>query len=207
MKDSISYPPQDSLKNATLSMWEEFPWSSVKKSSKVDILLFLLGIKPCVRSQFIPNNADLIVNWCHKFGLYIIIYSNYNFIFSYSKELNEEVFTTDIQKNQHEIKLGILLGYPLCCCNKIQNIGEKNIDSYETNFNYAHKNNGHPLLDISTYYDGIALISHVPCIAHCLNSIQIATKALSSLLQLINTLNFEELKWLYEITKKYSNVK
>jgi hypothetical protein len=141
-------------------------------SAHIDILLFLLGLKTCMRTCM--NNAfthiQLLQSWSMQFSLYFDI--DHFVYLAKDKQLLLEVKRTDHSLNPHEIELGALFGYPLCCCEKIAQVGEENIDTFEEQLIQQSFVGEFQLINPSGYRQGKAFISHVPCTTSCQNSLK-----------------------------------
>lgn len=154
------------------------------KSDYIDILLFLIHEKPAVR---LGKNTDAtykrIANWCDMFGFASIISLAGYMYLSKWWVWAKLVQLVDDSHREHAELLGILLGYPRCCCKKIRKIGEQNIDEYEKALYVGKFTPPYNLIDCSTYVQGFSLISHVPCCNTCCKSLKIAQKALAVITQ------------------------
>ena len=149
-------------------------------SSKVDLLLFLLSLKPAFRTFVASGNMTLIKSWCdkHEFSFE----SDHSFVYiSSDHALNRRIKSLDAAEVPHAVELGVLLGYPKCCCNKIASIGEGKIDAYADWLNNQSFSDPYRIINTSMYSQGIALISHVPCSVVCKPSLLIAKKVLTYL--------------------------
>lgn len=155
---------------ATLWLWNRIPWDDLPESAKVDFSLFLLNLKPTVRflteSGFSPKDLQLVMNSYHFDFVNEAIYIAKN-----ENDLSALVIS-DNRCVPHEQELGSLLGYPPCCCKKIELVGESFIDMYAEQFIKTVEKRS--LLDISCYKKGISLVSHIPCSPDCEPSLKIA---------------------------------
>lgn len=145
-------------------------------SANVDFLLFSVGIKPVVRIFLNQENLELgkIQSWCKNQELFHFIDKEGCFFLSRSKKKLEIVLQLDHSPMGHELELGRHLGYPLCCCEQIARVGEKNIDAYEASLQKEKFQGEFYLIDPHTYKQGCAFISHVPCSYICKPSLLIA---------------------------------
>lgn len=153
----------------------------LKKSDYVDFLLYLNKEKPCIR---LGKNKNFVykelIDWCYKFNhSYVISKSGLMYI---SKHKIIAIFTMHIDDLSipHELLLGKLLGYPICCSKKIMSVGEMNIDQFEQELVKSNEFIGKYKYINPTYYTrGLSLISHVPCSCQCQASLRIAKRSLS----------------------------
>lgn len=162
-----------------INAFEALP-DNLKNNDYIDLLLFLLSLKPNVR---LGKNSEAAYNnmkkWCNKFHFkFIISSSGYMYI---SKRLPLAKLTQFVDDAlwEHSEILGLLLGYPKCCRKKIKLIGEENIDKYEKKLCDKGFSKPFHIINCSSYTKGYALISHVPCCNRCRESLIIAKKALS----------------------------
>ncbi|EIW19582.1 MULTISPECIES: hypothetical protein [Pelosinus] len=92
--------------------------------------------------------------------------------------------------------MGHLLGYPICCCQKIAVVGEMYIDEWEALFvKKTHFEGRYKIINPKGYREGYSLISHIPCSPNCEPSLNIAQKALSIIM--LNKYNKYFDKWNY----------
>jgi hypothetical protein len=152
-------------------------------SARVDVLLFLLGLKPCMRTSVIEANLDIepLKRWCQNYDLCFDIHENLIY-FAYNKESLKQLITVDNSLEAHEKSLGELLGYPTCCCVRMAEIGENSIDEYESWLVSQPFKGKFKLINPSTYYWGKSFISHVPCRINCSASLEQAQRLLDFLL-------------------------
>ncbi|WP_035277437.1 hypothetical protein [Desulforegula conservatrix] len=162
-----------------IKKFETLP-SDLNKSNYIDFLLLLANLKPALRIKIDRNLTKHELNtWCteNHFGFssneggYICV--------AVDKDTADLVQKTDDSYEPHEYKLGLLLGYPTCCCKNISTIGEKFIDEWEGELikNYTFEGE-FELINPKGYGAGFSLISHVPCSPVCKPSLNIAQKSL-----------------------------
>lgn len=144
-------------------------------SSKVDILLFLLNLKPAFRTCIKTDKAyDLFLGWCDSNQFFFRI-DHENFCYAAKeKSIVDDLYKIDHSIYAHEIEMGRQLGYPECCCLKIAKMGEIAIDHYESWLSNQDFKGEFRLINPYKYRQGIAFISHVPCSTDCLPSLKIA---------------------------------
>lgn len=154
--------------------------NSLNGSNYIDFLLLLAKLKPALR---IKIDTDSIKNevgeWCVSNGFaFLCNRSNYACI-ALAQGAAERLQQTDDSCWPHEYQLGRLLGYPECCCNKIADVGEENIDEWERVFIQRSRFEGQfVLISPAGYREGRSLISHIPCSSACRPSLDIALAAL-----------------------------
>ena len=152
-------------------------------SANVDIIQFLFGLKPCVRTRIQDFQQDILPfkRWCHKNNFYWHIDLEGFVYISMSQKLIQQTVQADHSSQKHEESLGKLLGYPECCCKKIAELGEENIDLFEEKLCQGKFSIPYKITNPKNYKYGRAFISHVPCSSSCFNSLLLALK-LSALL-------------------------
>lgn len=147
-------------------------------SANVDVIQFLFGLKPCVRTVIKDSQQEIepFKKWCRQNNFCWHV-DQENFIyFSMNPKLLQQVIHADHSNQKHEELLGNLLGYPECCCKKIAEIGEENIDAFEKYLCQKMFLNSYKLTNPKNYKYGKSYISHVPCSTTCFNSLLIAQK-------------------------------
>lgn len=150
---------------------------SLPFSVNVDVMLLLLGLKPCLRTKMHSSEGlQLIKSWCHQFKAFFHVDHECFIYISFNKNLMKKVIEVDQCIQKHEETLGKLLGYPECCSKKIASIGEDNIDEFEQTFSQKKFQASYHLINPKNYPKGKAFISHVPCSTSCINSLKIAQK-------------------------------
>lgn len=187
-----------------ISAFNKLP-EDLKKSDYIDMLLFLIDLKPCVR---LGNNNyavyDRMKSWCNSNGFSYVVSSERLMYIAKSKLLARITQLVDDSCVEHSYLLGYLLGYPNCCCKKISSIGENRIDSYEKEL--CENEEFRPPFDIinpTGYHEGYSLISHVPCCSTCEKSLKIAKRVMNVIFDYQNNykMNIWKEKWL----KSYIN--
>ena len=190
----------------TIEAFESLP-QKLPKSIYIDFLLFLANLKPSLRIRVSEEeNKNALNEWCKTNNFYLLFgKDNYIFI-GKNKTIIKKLEETDTSTSPHEYKLGCLLGYPDCCCKKIADISEKNIDKYEEELikNSSNFQGAFELINPKGYKKGYALISHIPCSYECKASLLIAQKTLYIVAQNNDRKNF--LPWI-NAWKKYVLIK
>lgn len=154
---------------------------SLKASSYIDFLLFLGGLKPSLRLHVTdPQTQIALESWGKEHG-YASASNPSGYIYI-AKTQDAALCLQELDDSQqaHEYELGLMLGYPPCCCRKAAEVGESNLDEWEESMS-QHTDFGHLpncLIDPRGYTEGSSLISHIPCSAQCEASLSIAKATL-----------------------------
>lgn len=169
------------VKNDILGIFQDFLRSFgnfFRPSFKVDFLLLLLDLKPCLRTPLKTKSIDEIAmnDWCQRFHFSFLIRGKDFFYLGRDKSMILKASEIDLSARPHEYEFGALLGYPTCCLEKIVKVGEANIDAYEAELSYQNFDGEFFLINPAKYLEGNAFISHVPCSSCCNNSLMIAKK-------------------------------
>jgi len=148
------------------------------KSANVDMLLFSLGEKPCMRTK-IEVKGDvvfLLELWCQRYKNHFRIDHEQYIYIARDLKLLDAVMSLDHSPQEHAAKLGILLGYPECCCRMIDSLGEGGIDRFEETYKFQEFTAPFHIINPVRYREGFAFISHVPCSTSCAASYKIALR-------------------------------
>lgn len=142
------------------------PWSDLPLSFRVDLLQLLSATRPAIRSHIDVPQHEQVQEWCAASELDFAAEGPW---VSMSTEFGRaaQILRVDGSPGPHEISLGLLLGYPMCCCQGAARVGEAQIDEYADHVSAWSLSDRYALLDISRYDEGLALISHVPCSPNC----------------------------------------
>ena len=160
--------------------WNHIPWSIVPPSFQVDLCLFLAGRKPAIRTRVkYQKKIQPFLNNILDFGWHPVHDKSGFLVISKDKDLSQTIIQVDQSPPPHAIQLGCLLGYPECCSKFIEYIGEDGIDKVAEGYKRTDFKGLFSFIDISSYLDGIALISHVPCSTKCQSSLNIALSVYS----------------------------
>lgn len=144
-------------------------------SANIDIILMILGLKPAIRSKIKqPDNFKFIKDWCDEWSFSSYMDKDSYIYVARNASLVKQLIELDHLAQKREDKLGMLLGYPSCCCKKIAKIGEEHIDNYEQNLCQKNFKAFFRLINPQKYRKGTAFISHVPCSTTCFASLFIA---------------------------------
>lgn len=171
-------------------------------SGNVDLILLLLNLKSCMRTQLQTRGFDKkhLDSWCRKYHFEFSI-TNHNLIYiATTIQILDEAIKLDNSYESHEKKLGALLGYPECCCAKISQVGEMGIDQFEDWIITQTFSGSFQLINTYAYRQGKAFISHVPCTTACINSLEIAKQAANFFLTHKNEEIFQP--WIKELVGK-----
>ena len=174
----------------------------------LEVLYVIEGIKPCARILVFEGELDKLINFLNEKGLTTSIsdfkvlkqtsqsefYSDksikipknaaekgYFFVYlSKDKETAEKAKLIE-EKNNH-IELGLLLGYPKCCCEFFEkNFNGRNADltlktlENSNGFEFSFYNN------IAARHFDVSLLSHFPHSFECKPSIEIAKNNLKTI--------------------------
>ncbi len=173
------------------------------KIKSLEILYVVENIKPVARIMIVEKDLEQVENWCAKNNLYIEnadfkvsmldahkkfsnkgTISDKGFLVLYiSKERQKAKYAKEYEQNQDHISLGMMLGYPECCCKffaeNIEKESKRNNDFIvPITKNTISMENLAELNILSTYFDH-ALISHFPHKFDCPASLILAGKHLA----------------------------
>lgn len=161
-------------KKYNLKPISEIAWSKFYKSVLVDLFVFLANpSKKAIRVPYLKETLDFskyLIDFCETNKFYYYIDTQY-IIISKLNNVNE-IHEVDISPKEHIKELGSLLGYPNCCITYVSKYKEEDIDSVEKNLIEKRTYEGIYLaIDFSGYFDGLSLVSHIPCNPKCNNSL------------------------------------
>lgn len=154
---------------------------SLTPSSYIDFLLLLGGLKPTLRLHVTKSRAQhALESWCKEHGYAATSNSSRYICIAKTQDATLRLQELDDSHEAHEYELGLLLGYPPCCCLKAAEVGESNLDEWEETMSQdaAFRKLPNCLIDPHRYTEGSSLISHIPCSPQCEASISIAKAAL-----------------------------
>lgn len=155
-----------------------FPREWLPSSALVDFLLLFGAGKPAVRVQVTNPEGDAeLLSWCRDVDLDLAIDEESFACISVERGGARRILKIDRASEAHEIELGLALGYPLCCCQRIAAVGEVSIDRYAKEVSHWPFTGPYELINPSGYLEGRALVSHIPCSVNCESSLEIATRA------------------------------
>jgi len=154
--------------NELEEIWNKIPWDILPLSAKADFCLFIARIKPALRTQVKEGKkSQHSLKSIRALGYHSILDENGFLVISRDSSLSKTIIEVDQSPLPHAAYLGRLLGYPECCANFIERVGESRIDKVAEEYKKNNFRGLFSLLDISQYLKGISLISHVPCSYEC----------------------------------------
>lgn len=170
------------------------PLHLLRPSALVDFVLFFANAKPAVRLQINSDSSfESLDTWCSQAGFELAIDKSNFLCIAKSKNYAEYVLQLDQLEEPHEIELGIALGYPECCCQKIAVLGESNIDNYSLEISKWMFKDEYSYINPNEYISGVSLISHLPCAPDCFKSLKIALQTRKFILENSNELFLNDL--------------
>ena len=158
------------------NVWTSIKWQHFPASAKVDLTQFIAQIKPAIRTKLLCKAyASELIQLMHSYGWYFAGDGEGYVVIARDKNLPELIMDVDQSNQPHENHLGLLLGYPSCCCRFVsERGGENNIDELASKGKNIEFKGEYTLIDVSHYLDEISLVSHVPCSYQCFPSLRIA---------------------------------
>jgi hypothetical protein len=154
---------------------ETLPLGCLSPSSLVDALHLAAGTKQVLRTRLLDGaNIGPVLGWYKTNGLEGMVDEDRFVVVGKHCEVVEQAIRIDRSPVPHEMTLGLLLGYPACCCGKVAEAGEAQIDRLADAASRWQFIGDYSLIDPSGYVDGEALICHVPCSSQCSPSLQLA---------------------------------
>jgi len=166
------------------SLVRSFPSEALPASAAVDVLLFSANLKAAFRCRLRSNNLlPLVKLWCESYGLTVQVDQDGFISVAKSVELAIRVLEVDRSQEPHEQTLGLLFGYPKCCCEFVGRIGESKIDYLAEQIRQWKFDGEYRLIDPTDYLAGTSLICHLPCSPVCSASLKIARSALQFVCQ------------------------
>src|SRR5215212_6260522 len=110
------------------------PWGLLRPSALVDFIQFLACGKPAVRLLAKGDGERRLVEsltiWCGERGLGLASDGEGFACVATEVAYADRVIELDRSPSSHEVELGIALGYPPCCCERVAAVGESRIDLY-----------------------------------------------------------------------------
>ena len=144
-------------------------------SARVDILHVSAGTRPVARLRV--QNAESIsevVAWARRCGLYSLCDEDGFVAVSFCPSRVRRVMTVDRSPEQHARSLGLMLGYPWCCCRAAERIGEDQLDAWAKLMSNQHYVGIFGIINPDGYELGVTLVSHIPCSSRCVLSLKMA---------------------------------
>jgi hypothetical protein len=183
MEENIAFP---------VRAFEALP-PNLTPSSYIDFLLLLGGLKPTIRLHVTePRAQHTIKSWGEEHGYATVPDpSGYIYIATIQNDALR-LQKLDDSHEAHEYGLGLLFGYPQCCCRRAAEVGESKLDEWEETLSQdvSFRRMPNCLIDPRGYTEGSSLISHIPCSAQCKASLSIARAALRIVLYQKNSHHF-----------------
>lgn len=147
-------------------------------SAVVDFVLFFAGAKQVARVELRERRgAAALASWCQQSGCHYACDAEGFACVSAESNVARRVLELDRSTVSHEMELGQALGYPLCCCNRVAQIGESQIDNYASQVSQWSFAGRYARINPAGYAKGLALLSHLPCAVDCDRSLSIAEQA------------------------------
>ena len=168
------------MNNLAQSLIETLPLGSLPPSAAVDALHVAVGTKSAMRTRLAgPRALDAVTAWSDRHGLAIVGDEEGYVCIAVDRALAALVLEIDRMDTSHEASLGLLLGYPHCCCEFVAEWGEARIDELAGEVVRWAFEGIYQLIDPAHYVVGRSLVSHLPCSPTCNRSLQLARTALS----------------------------
>lgn len=162
-----------------LAAFSALPLAVLPASCRVDFLHLLFLSKPCVRIRPAkPGSLDELRAWSERNG-YALCFDGTYACLAPDEQYGQFVLELDRSPEKHERDLGLLLGYPPCCCTEIERVGESLIDDRAELAAAWFYPRGFAHINPSGYAEGRSLVCHVPCSPTCSASVSVATAALN----------------------------
>ena len=147
----------------------------LRASTRVDLTQLAAGIRPVIRTQLsyrVPH--DTVVLWARRYGWNTEVDDENFVVVSQSLDLCRQLLEVDRDPCDHTYQLGCLLGYPQCCCQAAERVGESNLDNWTSALVRRRFFPPFDVIDPSLYRYGRSFISHIPCSTRCLPSLNMA---------------------------------
>ncbi len=155
------------------------PREALPASAAVDALHMSANLKSAFRCRLTNPALFMQVNqWCEENDLAVQVDQEGFVCVARTIELATKILEVDRGVEPHELTLGLLLGYPSCCCEWVARVGESNIDGLSEQMREWLFVGEYRLIDPSGYLDGRSLICHLPCSPVCSASLAVARSAL-----------------------------
>ena len=163
---------------AAIRQFRTLPVEWLYPSAVVDFMLLFAGAKPAVRVELRePNGAEGLDLWCQQSELDYACDAEGFACVSTERGVAHHVLELDRSLGRHEVELGRNLGYPLCCCERVAEIGESQIDAYAREVAEWRFTGPYTRINPAGYVSGLALLSHLPCAVDCDCSLDISERA------------------------------
>lgn len=144
-------------------------------SAVIDISLVLRGKKPAARVRVGRRGGELH-RWGRRLGLFTCLDKDGFAAISRNPTTARKVIDLDRRPGRHTLALGLMLGYPSCCCRSASRAGDEGIDRQHELLSTRRFYGRFRAIDPSGYFKGGSRISHVPCSPRCLPSLKMALR-------------------------------
>ncbi|HWW75199.1 MAG TPA: hypothetical protein VNZ44_07385 [Pyrinomonadaceae bacterium] len=162
------------------------PWGLLRPSALVDFMQFLACGKPAVRLLTKGEGERSLIGdlslWCRERGLGLASDGDGFACVASEFAYAEHVIELDRSPKAHEVELGLALGYPRCCCERVAAVGESDIDLYAAEVAAWCFAGRYRRINPGGYRHGLSLICHLPCSPTCDESVAVAERARDFLL-------------------------
>lgn len=161
-----------------LEALRSLPLRLLRPSALVDFVLFFACGKPAIR--LIVDEADglrALAAWSERWGFDFASDGEGFACVGRGAGSAALVLEIDRRAEAHETALGLALGYPLCCCERVASVGESDIDAYAAEVAGWPFEGDYRRINPSGYRAGRSLVSHLPCSPACEASLAIANRA------------------------------
>ena len=165
------------VSGSAASTFAAFPREQLSPSAWVDFLHLVALGKPGVRVKVLEPGRRELARWCTRYGFGWNCDTEGFCCVAATKYLADRILEVDRRIEPHELDLGVLLGYPPCCCQAVAELGESRIDELAAAINSWEFRHRFRFIDPSGYTQGASLICHLPCSPSCEASLNIAIRA------------------------------
>lgn len=159
--------------------FSSLPHITLPLSAGVDFLHLVACGKPAVRFKLTEHGSVHLAKWCAAHGYACLVDEDGFCCVAPTVHRATRVLEVDRRTEPHELELGLLLGYPQCCCAAIAAVGESAIDEHAAVVATWPFEGRFRLIDPSGYRMGDSLICHLPCGPRCEPSLQLVSRAAS----------------------------
>ena len=162
------------------------PWDLLRPSALVDFIQLLACGKPAVRllvgGDGEPRAVEALSLWCRDRGFGLAADGDGFACIAAEGGRAGRILELDRRPGAHEVELGLALGYPRCCCERVAAVGESAIDAYAAEVAGWPFAGPYRRINPGGYRQGLSLICHLPCSPACVASLEIADRAREFLL-------------------------
>jgi len=162
------------MPSVAASSFAALPRQRLQPSAWVDFLHFLVLEKQAVRVKPQVSGIHELARWSAQYGYEWDADEEGFCCVASSKRLARQILEIDRRTDPHELELGLLLGYPRCCCEAISLVGERKIDEHAKTVAAWQFESDFRFINPSAYLRGASLICHLPCSPNCAASLEIA---------------------------------